>query len=97
MLYQDLCGLLSNEHCGNPEPDSNEEFNANYLTKREKEVLKYIIIGYTAKKIGKALSISHRTVECYVDKLKIKLHCETKYELVEKVIMNGLINTLEIF
>jgi DNA-binding NarL/FixJ family response regulator len=96
MLYQDLYGLLNNEQCSNKKIGSCEEFGANYLTKREKEVIKYIIVGYTAKKIGKALCISHRTVECYVDKLKIKLHCDTKNELIEKIIMNGLIHALEL-
>ena len=69
---------------------------SDYLTKREKEVLKYVVLGYTAKRIGKTLHISFRTVEGYVDKLKLKLRCDTKSELIEKVIVCGLIAELNL-
>lgn len=62
-----------------------------YLTQRQFDVLKYLILGYTAKKIGLALDISYRTVENYVETLKLKLCCNTKSELIEKAIKSCLI------
>jgi len=67
------------------------------LTKRELEVLKYVVLGYTAKKIGKVLNISYRTVESYMNIIKTKLNCDTKGEMVGMVIKSGLIFKLGIF
>jgi DNA-binding NarL/FixJ family response regulator len=71
-----------------------EQFNYQYLTKRETEVLKYIVLGYTAKKIGQQLNISYRTVEAYIELLKLKLNCYSKGQLASVVITSGLIHEL---
>ncbi len=73
-----------------------EQFGNEYLTKREIEVLKCVILGYSAKKIGHLLQISSRTVEGYVDKLKEKLRCGSKREICFIAIKSGLINLLDI-
>lgn len=73
-----------------------EQFSNQYLTKREIQVLKYVILGYPAKKIGQTLKISSRTVEGYVDRLKEKLGCNSRGEISFKVIKTGLINLLDI-
>ncbi len=58
------------------------EFGIEYFTKREVEILKYIVQGYPAKKVGLLLGISYRTVESYVATLKMKLHCHRKSDLI---------------
>ncbi|MBA3723243.1 MAG: helix-turn-helix transcriptional regulator [Parachlamydiaceae bacterium] len=74
-----------------------EKFGNKNLTKRETEVLKYVVLGYTAKKIGKILEISFRTVEAYINNLKIKLCCTYKNNIAEIIIKNGLIHDLKLF
>jgi DNA-binding CsgD family transcriptional regulator len=65
------------------------------FTKREKQVLKYIVLGCTAKKMGQLLGISSRTVEVYINQLKIKLNCFSKNEITMKIIQNSLMNKIE--
>lgn len=72
-------------------------FKDGYLTKREKEVLHYIILGYTAKRIARALGISFRTVENYINILKYKFRCDAKSELIEWVIKSGFVYQLNLF
>lgn len=64
------------------------------LTKRQIEVLKYVLLGYTAKKIALYLGISFRTVETYIEILKLKFQCGSKGELIENSIKTGLINKI---
>lgn len=56
----------------------------NRLTSREKEVLKLAIHGYPASKIALQVFLSRRTVEHYIEKIKEKLFCNSKAELIEK-------------
>lgn len=61
------------------------------MTARENEVLYHLLRGGTAKRIGKLLSISSRTVEQYIDVLKGKFGVRTKADLVHRAIsMNYL-------
>lgn len=59
------------------------------ITRREYEVLFYMLRGATAKRIGDFLSISSRTVEQYVTFLKEKFNVLTKQDLIEKAIQLG--------
>lgn len=61
-----------------------------YLTQREFDVLKYIMLGYTAKKIALCLGVSYRTVETYVELLKLKLRCNRKSEIIERALALGI-------
>jgi DNA-binding CsgD family transcriptional regulator len=56
------------------------------LTPREQESLEYTVKGYTAKEIGKKLSISPRTVEDYINQIKCKLGVSTKQQMIQKVL-----------
>lgn len=56
------------------------------LTKRELEVLKYILLGKTAKQIAKEINLSHRTIEEYTGKIKRKLQCHHKSEIYSKIV-----------
>jgi DNA-binding CsgD family transcriptional regulator len=57
-----------------------------HLSKRESECLHYLVQGKTAKQTAQILSISHRTVETYIENLKLKLKCKNKAELMVKAL-----------
>jgi DNA-binding CsgD family transcriptional regulator len=52
------------------------------LTSRDFDCIKHLIKGKTAAEISKLLHLSARTIEHRIERLKEKLHCETKSELV---------------
>ena len=56
------------------------------LTGREREVAARLLQGMTSKEIGKALSISHRTVEIYRARLMRKYDASTAADLVHKLL-----------
>lgn len=58
--------------------------NLSMLSERELECFKYIIRGLTSKEIAKEISISHRTVENYCERIKAKLNCRSKHEILIK-------------
>ena len=56
------------------------------LTGREREVAARLLEGMTSKEIGKALAISHRTVEIYRARLMRKYGASTAADLVHKLV-----------
>lgn len=62
-----------------------------YLTKREVEVLKLLLYGYTNKLVATQLHISIRTVESHVDAIKQKLGCQHKHQILKQAILSGLL------
>ena len=56
------------------------------LTGREREVAARLLQGMTSKEIGKALHISHRTVEIYRARLMRKYDASTAADLVHKLL-----------
>lgn len=56
------------------------------LTPREKECLELTVKSYTAKQIAKKLSISPRTVEEYINQIKLKFNVSSKQELIQTVL-----------
>ena len=61
------------------------------LTERQQECLSLLIRGKTAKQIANILDISLRTVEEHIIKIKQKLNCYNKSQLVEKAIDSGFL------
>ena len=55
------------------------------LTAREREVAAHLMGGLTSKEIGRALSISHRTVEIYRARLMRKYKASTTADLVHRL------------
>ena len=55
------------------------------LTAREREVAAHLMRGLTSKEIGRALAISHRTVEIYRARLMRKYKASTTADLVHKL------------
>ncbi|AVO50627.1 helix-turn-helix transcriptional regulator [Melaminivora suipulveris] len=56
------------------------------LTAREREVAARLLDGMTSKEIGRALEISHRTVEIYRARLMRKYGASTAADLVQKLL-----------
>ncbi|ADV00164.1 PAS and helix-turn-helix domain-containing protein [Alicycliphilus denitrificans] len=56
------------------------------LTAREREVAARVLDGMTSKEIGRALDISHRTVEIYRARLMRKYGASTAADLVQKLL-----------
>lgn len=52
------------------------------LTQRELDCVRYIVRGYTSKEIAKELSLSFRTVENYCERIKTKLGCRRKQDII---------------
>ena len=53
-----------------------------YLTHREAGCLYYIYKGYTMKATARTLNLSHRTVEFYFKRVKRKLRCNSRNEIM---------------
>lgn len=62
-----------------------------HLTDREREMLKLIAEGYTAKEIADLLVLSVRTVETHKSNLMRKLNIRNKADLVKFAIRKGII------
>lgn len=60
------------------------------LTKREKQILEYIIAGHTNKEIAQKLYRTQRTVEYHRNRLMRKLDTHTTAELVKRAILMGI-------
>lgn len=73
-----------------PKKPQNITLNGVLLTKREIECLRLTMNGYTAKKIAKKLLISYRTVEEYLTNIRIKTNINSKSELVELALLQGI-------
>ena len=56
------------------------------LTPREREVAAHLMSGLTSKEIGKALGISHRTVEIYRARLMRKYGAHSTPDLVHRLL-----------
>jgi PAS domain S-box-containing protein len=57
------------------------------LTAREREVAAHLMDGLTSKEIGRALVISHRTVEIYRARLMRKYKASTTADLVHRLLV----------
>lgn len=56
------------------------------ISNKEKEIIKLLLIGYSANKISEKLYRSKRTIETHIDNLKNKFNCDSKHELLSKLI-----------
>jgi DNA-binding CsgD family transcriptional regulator len=61
------------------------------LTAREREVVRLVALGGTAREIGDELHISHDTVRTHVRNAMEKLHARSRAHLVAKAVAGGLV------
>lgn len=75
-----------------PQHSDSKEKKAKSLSEREREVLKYLALGYTNQEIADLLHVSVKTVETYKARVMEKLDLRKRAELVRYAMENGIIN-----
>lgn len=53
------------------------------LSKRERQCLRALLVGETAKEVALEYGLSYRTIESYYENLKNKLNCQSKRDLLK--------------
>lgn len=71
--------------------NSNAIYTKSYLTTRELECLRWIIVGKTADEISTICNLSRRTVECYLANAKFKFNCNKLTQLVYLLAKKNLV------
>lgn len=66
----------------------------NLLSTREQECVKWLINGYSTGHIGEKLNVSISTVNVYISRIKRKLQCFNKQQIIEKAKSVGVIEYL---
>jgi DNA-binding CsgD family transcriptional regulator len=61
------------------------------LTAREREIVRLVALGHTAREIGDELHIAHDTVRTHVRNAMEKLHARSRAHLVAKAVAGGLV------
>ncbi len=64
------------------------------LPPRQSECLFFLLRGKSIKTIARILDLSPRTVESYIESIKIRLDCRTKAELIELAWQKGYMNII---
>ncbi len=64
------------------------------LSKRETECLHFWMQGKSAKQIAAILGLSQRTVENYINNIKIKWNCYSKSQVITKALEKGFLPVL---
>jgi len=64
------------------------------LSERQAECLFLLLRGKSSKVIANILGLSYRTVEGYINEIKIKMGCDSKAQIIERAISEGLLNYL---
>jgi len=62
-----------------------------HLTARERDILRLLLADHTCRQIASALALSERTVEHYIDRLKLRLGKATLHGLVTLVFAERLL------
>lgn len=56
------------------------------LTDREQDVVKVLVLGKSIKEIAAILKLSPRTIEHYINNIKLKCNCKKQSELIAKLL-----------
>ncbi len=62
------------------------KFEKIFLTERQSQILHLTIRGKSSKEIAKQIGLSYRTVQHYLDTIKMKFNVSSKSELISKVL-----------
>lgn len=54
-----------------------------YLTLREMELVRYLLTPLTYRLIGEKMNLSPRTIECHVRRMRLRLGCKNRVDLLE--------------
>ena len=63
-----------------------DKFKEIYFLRREAECMMYLLKGKSTRGIARKLCLSPRTIEFYIQNMKKKLNCQTKFELLDLVV-----------
>lgn len=80
------------EECQQKNTAEGEKDTYQQLTDRERDVLKLVVEGYTARQIADMLVVSPKTVEWYKTSLMSKLNIHNRMDLIRFAIRKGIIN-----
>jgi DNA-binding CsgD family transcriptional regulator len=70
------------------------EDNGIKLSHREISCIKYLLQNKTAAETAELMNVSRRTIESYLDNIKVKLNCHSKVDLIQKVVKNKYLFSL---
>lgn len=87
-VYPTLAPLLFK---GGKKKQTKPESEEISLSSREKDVLRFLALGYTQREIGDSLHISEKTVETYKSRLLAKLGMTRRSELVHYAFEKGIV------
>lgn len=91
-IQADLIHLLTGDHDKTTLHTTyqlRKSYPAFNLSRRESEVLFFLLRGQTAKQIAQVLCVSPRTIETHIESLKTKMNCSNKAMLIEKAIASN--------
>ena len=80
------------EECQQKNTVEGEKDTYQQLTDRERDVLKLVVEGYTARQIADMLVVSPKTVEWYKTSLMSKLNIHNRMDLIRFAIRKGIIS-----
>ena len=69
-----------------------EDSSTRSLTERQRQILRLVAAGYTAKEIGRMLHITSKTVEFHKGRMMRQLQLQSTVELARYALMHGLSN-----
>lgn len=64
------------------------------FTKRQAQIISFWLQGYSAKVTANKLNLTKRTIEFYLTRIKEKLECKNKQELIKKSFELGFIDLM---
>jgi DNA-binding NarL/FixJ family response regulator len=74
------------------QPSAAEDSTMRSLTERQRQILRLVAAGYTAKEIGRMLHITSKTVEFHKGRMMRQLQLQSTVELARYALMHGLSN-----
>jgi DNA-binding NarL/FixJ family response regulator len=74
------------------QPSAPEDSTMRSLTERQRQILRLVAAGYTAKEIGRMLHITSKTVEFHKGRMMRQLQLQSTVELARYALMHGLSN-----
>ena len=72
-----------------------EKYPGVYFTRREAESVYYLMTEQSYKRVADKLGLSTRTVEYYVNNAKKKLDCNTRLDLLLKVLNSDFLKEVD--
>lgn len=90
LLIEEKKVNMFNSLCSSTE-NVNLDLNGKWVSfsPRQLQCLSLLYLGKTAKEIGQILDLSFRTVESYLDSIKLKLNCHTRKEVLNLLLSHN--------